>query len=62
MDAKKSSKVFRGTQDPHPHAYWDGIIYIAYTVFDEEIGEEVERIEMIPCRRCTDRRAIRSGR
>jgi hypothetical protein len=25
-----------------------------YTVFDEETGEEVERVEALPCRRCSE--------
>jgi hypothetical protein len=52
MDAKKPSKVFRGTQDPHPHACYDGLVYLTYTALDEEIGEEVEVVEAVQCRRC----------
>jgi hypothetical protein len=37
----------------HPHACLNGYIYLGYTVFDEE-GEEVERIEALPCRRCAE--------
>ncbi len=58
MDTKQSS-VFRPTfaeEDPHPHACTDGIVFLAYTAFDEEIGAEVERIEAVPCRRCTEGR------
>jgi len=29
---------------------------LTYTVFDEEIGDEVERLEVVPCRRCVDSR------
>jgi hypothetical protein len=36
----------------HPHACLNGYIYLSYTAFDEETGEEVERIEALPCRRC----------
>jgi hypothetical protein len=25
---------------------------MTYTAFDEEVGDEVERIEALPCRRC----------
>jgi hypothetical protein len=42
---------YRGEQD-HPHACMDGYVYLGYTVFDEEAGEEVERVEALPCRRC----------
>ena len=57
MDAEESS-VFRPTQgeDTHPHACMDGQVFLTYTVFDEEIGDEVERLEVVPCRRCVDSR------
>ena len=58
MDTQKSN-VFRPTEageDTHPHACTDGLVFLTYTVFDEEVGDEVERIEAIPCRRCTDNR------
>jgi hypothetical protein len=37
-----------------PHACNDGWVYLGYTAFDEETGEEVERVEALPCRRCAD--------
>ena len=40
----------------HPHACLNGYIYLGYTAFDEETGEEVERVEALPCRRCADSR------
>ena len=57
MDTKQSS-VFRPTQgeDTHPHACTAGLVFLTHTVFDEEIGEEVERLEVVPCRRCADSR------
>jgi len=36
----------------HPHACLNGYVYLGYTAFDEETGEEVERVEALPCRRC----------
>jgi hypothetical protein len=39
----------------HPHACLNGYIYLSYTAFDEQTGEEVERIEALPCRRCAQR-------
>jgi hypothetical protein len=36
----------------HPHACLNGYVYLGYTAVDEETGEEVERIEALPCRRC----------
>ena len=32
-----------------PHACLDGYVYLGYVV--EEDGEEVERVEALPCRR-----------
>jgi len=57
--ATTESSVFRPTsteQDTHPHACTEGVVYLTYTVFDEEVGYEVGRIEAIPCRRCADSR------
>jgi hypothetical protein len=39
-----------------PHACTDGLVFLTYTVFDETVGEEVERLEVVPCRRCADSR------
>jgi hypothetical protein len=38
----------------HPHACLNGYIYLGYTTVDEETGEEVERVEALPCRRCAE--------
>jgi hypothetical protein len=38
----------------HPHACLSGYVYLGYTAVDEETGEEVERIEALPCRRCAE--------
>jgi hypothetical protein len=57
--ATTESSVFRPTsteQDTHPHACTEGVVYLTYVVFDEEIGDEVERLEVLPCRRCADSR------
>jgi hypothetical protein len=54
VDTKESS-VFRPSEaieDHHPHACTDGLVFLAYTVFDEAVGEEVERLEVVLCRRC----------
>ena len=37
-----------------PHACYDGVVFIGRQV--EEDGEEVEVMEAVPCRRCTDSR------
>jgi hypothetical protein len=58
VDTNESS-VFRpseASEDYHPHACTDGVVYMTYTLHDEEIGEEVERIEVVPCRRCAELR------
>jgi hypothetical protein len=55
MDSTKSS-VFRpseaGGEDTHPHACTEGLVVLADTAFDEEIGDEVEVFDTVPCRRC----------
>jgi hypothetical protein len=54
VDRSKSS-VFRPDspgEDTHPHACSGGLVFLTYTAFDEEVGDEVERLEVIPCRRC----------
>jgi hypothetical protein len=51
--------VFRPTeaeQDTHPHACTDGLVFLTYTFWDELVGEEVERIEAVPCLRCAEYR------
>jgi hypothetical protein len=58
VDSKESS-VFRpskASEDHRPHACTDGMVFLTYTVFDEAVGEEVERPEVVPCRRCADSR------
>jgi hypothetical protein len=57
MDTQKSS-VFRPTdlgEDAHPHACSGGLVFLTYTAWDEMVGEEVERVEAVPCRRCEER-------
>ena len=41
-------------EQDHPHACLEGYIYLGYTVLDEETGDEVERLEVVPCRRCAE--------
>jgi hypothetical protein len=43
-----------GGEDHHPHACANGLVFLTYTVHDEEIGDEVEKIEALPCRRCAE--------
>jgi len=53
------SSVFRpreASEDHHPHACTDRLVFLTYTVLDEAVGEEVERLEVVPCRRCADSR------
>jgi hypothetical protein len=55
VDTAESS-VFRPSEasEDHPHAYTDGLVFLTYTVFDEAVGQEVEGLEVVPCRRCAD--------
>ncbi len=57
MDTTESS-VYRpeAGEDTHPHACVNSVVYLTYTAFDESVGDEVERIEALPCRRCADSR------
>ena len=60
MDTQQST-VYRPTRealDTHPHACYDGLVYMGYVAYDEEIGEEVERLEVVPCRWCAEYRAV----
>jgi hypothetical protein len=41
-------------EDHHPHACSDGLVFLTYTVFSDEVGEEVEHLEVVPCRRCAE--------
>ena len=56
--SKQQSTVYRpqrsSGEDTHPHACWDGFVFLTYSAFDEEVGDEVEKIEAVPCRRCTE--------
>jgi hypothetical protein len=52
VDDESLARVWRETGDPHPHACTNGLVFLTYTVFDYEIGCEVERVEIVPCRSC----------
>jgi hypothetical protein len=54
MDTPESSALAHPSteEQDHPHACLDGYVFLGYTVLDEETGEEVERVEALPCRRC----------
>ena len=57
MDKQQSTAhpAHLSTEDQdHPHACLDGYVYLGYTAVDEESGEEVERVEALPCRRCAE--------
>jgi hypothetical protein len=57
VDTKKAS-VFRPgvpDKDTHPHACYGGLVFLSYVAYDEEIGDEVEHVEVVPCRRCAER-------
>ena len=52
MDKATIHRPEREGEDTHPHACTGGFVFLTYTTFDEEIGDEVERLDVIPCRRC----------
>ena len=55
MDDRSVARFWRGQGDTHPHACdGEGRVFLTYTVFDEEIGGEVERVEVVPYRRCVE--------
>jgi hypothetical protein len=54
VDERIVSSVWREQSDPHPHACSEGIVFLTYTAFDETVGEQVEKIEAIPCRQCAE--------
>jgi hypothetical protein len=57
MDTNESS-VFRpseASEDHHPHACTDGLVFLTYTAFEEAVGHEVKRLEVVPWRRCAER-------
>jgi hypothetical protein len=39
----------------------DGLVFLTYTVFDDEVEDEVEKIEAIPCRRCAEEAKLSCG-
>ena len=56
MATQKSSvpHAHPSTEDQdHPHACLNGDVYLGYTALDED-GEEVERVEALPCPRCAE--------
>ena len=60
MDSQNST-VFRPSEigeDSHPHACTAGVVFMSYTVYDEAVGEEVERLEVVPCRRCAEQASL----
>jgi hypothetical protein len=53
--SKSSAPAHPSTEEQdHPHACLNGYVYLGYTALDEETGEEVERVEALPCRRCAN--------
>ena len=61
MDTRESSApyAYPSTEEQdHPHACLNGYVYLGYTAVDEETGEEVERVEALPCRRCAEEASL----
>jgi hypothetical protein len=53
---EQKSTVYRlnSTEETHPNACTESLVFLTCTVYDEGVGEEVERLEVVPCRRCAD--------
>jgi hypothetical protein len=60
MDRATIHRPEREDEDTHPHICCDGLVYMTYTAFGEEIGDEVERLDVIPCRRCEEEAAAKA--
>jgi hypothetical protein len=56
VDTRESSaSAHPATEEQdHPHACLNGYVYLGYTTVDEETGEEIARVEALPCRRCAE--------
>jgi hypothetical protein len=57
MDKQQSTAhiAHPSTEDQdHPRACLHGSVYLGYTATEEETGEDVERVEALPCRRCAE--------
>ncbi|MGH3147143.1 MAG: hypothetical protein ACRDTR_15205 [Rubrobacter sp.] len=58
MDTKNSTApLAHPSTEDHPHACYEGLVYLTYTTHDDEVGEEVEFEEVLPCRRCAEERS-----
>ena len=44
---------YSGLERLRPHACVDGTVYIGHLVTGDD-GEEFERVEALPCRRCSE--------
>ena len=53
-DTQRIYRPEREDEDTHPHCCTNGLVFMTYTAFDEEVGEEVERQDVVPCRRCAE--------
>jgi hypothetical protein len=53
VDTTRVPQPHRDEQD-YPHACLNGYVYLGSSAVDEETGEEVERVEALPCRRCAE--------
>jgi hypothetical protein len=55
------TRIRRGAEEHHPHACTGGLVYITYAAHNEEVGEEVEHLDLVPCRRCAETREDARG-
>jgi len=54
VDTSKSSAPAHPSTEETPHACLEGVVYIGHLVEDPGTGEEIERVEALPCRRCDE--------
>ena len=50
-----SADAHPSTEEETPHGCYEGVVYLGRLVEDDS-GEEVEMVEAVPCRRCSDSR------
>jgi hypothetical protein len=58
VDNQSLARSGRETNKEHHgcHACFEGVVYVGYMIQDDQIGEEVEVFDALPCRRCQERK------
>jgi hypothetical protein len=55
--AKPAPQLRYNEEEDPPHPCSEGWVHLGYIAHDEETGEEVKKIEAVPCRRCAQESA-----